>query len=117
MTRRTLALLVLAAAPCAVAQERPAAPAPPPSAAKSFDLGVQVRLRGDTYRDLDLTSESVLIEASDSATLRGYADIWDGERHVAQCLIVLAAPEGDLLRCSFKRRTPFRTMPPPDFAS
>jgi hypothetical protein len=65
---------------------------------------------------VDLTGESVLIEARDSATLRGYADIYDGDRHVAQCLIVLAAPEGALLRCSFKRRTPFRLDPPADYA-
>jgi hypothetical protein len=60
----------------------------------------------------DLAPESCLIEARDSATLRGYADIYDGERHVAQCLIMLAAPEGDLLRCSFKRRTAFYVDPP-----
>ncbi|HPA51031.1 MAG TPA: hypothetical protein PLP50_05445 [Thermoanaerobaculia bacterium] len=57
MPRRTLALLVLAAAPCAVARENPAAPAPPPSATRTFEYVAQVRLRGDTYRDLDLTSE------------------------------------------------------------
>jgi hypothetical protein len=65
---------------------------------------------------LDLTAESCLIEAPDSACLRGYADIYDGERHMAQCLIVLAAPEGDLLRCTFKRRTAFRLVPPVDYA-
>lgn len=65
---------------------------------------------------IQMTGESVLIEAQDSATLRGYADIYDGDRHVAQCLIVLAAPEGPLLRCSFKRRTPFRIDPPADYA-
>ncbi len=65
---------------------------------------------------LDLTADSCLIEASDSATLRGYADIYDGERHLSQCLLVLAAPEGELLRCSFKRRTAFRVDPPQDYA-
>jgi hypothetical protein len=65
---------------------------------------------------LDLSADSCLIEASDSACLRGYADIYDGGRHMAQCLIVLAAPEGDLLRCSFKRRTAFRLDPPTDYA-
>lgn len=64
---------------------------------------------------LELASDSCLIEAQDSATLRGYADIYDGERHLSQCLIVLAAPEGDLLRCSFKRRTAFRVEPPQDY--
>lgn len=65
---------------------------------------------------LELAADSCLIEASDSATLRGYADIYDGERHLSECLIVLAATEGDLLRCAFKRRTPFRLEPPRDFA-
>ncbi len=65
---------------------------------------------------LALSGESCLIEAADSATLRGYADIYEGERHLAQCLIVVAAPEGDLLRCSFKRRTAFRLDPPQDYA-
>ena len=65
---------------------------------------------------LDLRPESCLIDAPDGAVLRGFADIWDGERHVAQCLILLAAPDGDLLRCTFKRRTPARSEPPRDFA-
>ena len=65
---------------------------------------------------LDLAADSVLIEAPDSACLRGYADIWDGPRHLAQCLIVVASPEGGLLRCAFKRRTPFRQEPPRDYA-
>ncbi len=87
MTRRTLALLVLAAAPCAVAQERPAAPAPPPSAAKSFDLGVQVRLRGDTYRDLDLTSESDDRDAFVLSRVRLHGTFRRGEKLAAHVVL------------------------------
>lgn len=65
---------------------------------------------------LGLTAESCLIEAPDSACLRGYADIFDGDRHVARCLLMFAEPDGDLLRCAFKRRTAFRLDPPTDFA-
>lgn len=64
-----------------------------------------------------LSADSCLIMAPDSATLRGYADIYEGDRHLAQCLILLAAPEGEFLRCSFKRRTAFRLDPPQDYAS
>jgi hypothetical protein len=67
------------------------------------------------YPILSLAAESCLIEAPDGATLRGFADIFDGERHVATCLIVLAAPEGPYLRCFFKRRTAPRAAPPRDF--
>ncbi len=65
---------------------------------------------------LSLGPDGCLIEAPDGARLRGFADIFDGEIHVATCLIVLAAPEGPFLRCTFKRRTVPRTAPPADFA-
>ena len=65
---------------------------------------------------LSLGAESCLIEAPDGAGLRGYADILDGERLVATCLVVLAAPEGPFLRCSFKRRTRPRCTPAVDYA-
>lgn len=66
---------------------------------------------------LDLRDDSCLIEAPDSAMLRGFADLYDGDRHIAECLLLLAAPEGDLLRCAFKRRTNFRLEPPRDYAA
>ncbi len=68
------------------------------------------------YPILALDTQSCLIDAPDDACLRGFADILDGERLVATCLIVLAAPEGQGLRCTFKRRTVPRNAPPPDFA-
>ncbi|HRO10185.1 hypothetical protein [Amaricoccus sp.] len=60
--------------------------------------------------------DGCLIDAQDGCVPRGFADIFDGDRHVAQCLIVLAAPEGPYLRCAFKRRTESRPAPPRDFA-
>lgn len=66
---------------------------------------------------LSLGPESCLIEAPDGARLRGYADILDGDRLVATCLVVLAAPEGPYLRCTFKRRTTPRNSPPADYAA
>jgi hypothetical protein len=64
-----------------------------------------------------VSAESCLIESPDGTVPRGFVDIFDGERHVAHCLIVLAAPEWPHLRCFFKRRTAPRLDPPPDFAS
>ncbi len=90
---------------------------PGPLARRPVRPGLVLEAGTRRFPILDLTSDSCLIEAPDSATLRGYADIYDGERHLSQCLIVLAAPEGELLRCSFKRRTAFRIDPPQDYAS
>jgi len=61
-------------------------------------------------------SDACLVEAPDGFIPRGFADIFDGDRHVAQCLILIAAPEGPFVRCSFKRRTEWRAAPPRDFA-
>ena len=61
-------------------------------------------------------SDGCLIDAHDGWIPRGFADFFDGDRHVEHCLILLAAPEGPFLRCSFKRRTAPRLTPPRDFA-
>ncbi len=87
-----------------------------PAARRALRPGLVLATGTHRFPILDLTADSCLLETPDSATLRGYGDIYDGDRHVAQCLIVLAAPEGAFLRCFFKRRTPFRLEPPRDFA-
>lgn len=87
-----------------------------PLARRPVRPGLVLEAGSRRFPILELTDDSLVIEAPDSATLRGYADIYDGARHIAQCLLLLAAPEGEFLRCTFKRRTPFRLDPPADFA-
>jgi hypothetical protein len=67
------------------------------------------------FRIVDLERDSCLIEASQSAALRGNAAIFDGEEQIVQCLIMFAAPEGRGQRLLFKRRTEVRAMPAVDF--
>ena len=64
---------------------------------------------------VDLDRDSCLIDASPTAALRGNAAIFDGEEQLAQCLIMVAAPEGRGQRLIFKRRTEVRAMPAVDF--
>jgi hypothetical protein len=61
-------------------------------------------------------SDGCLIDEHNGWIPRGFADFYEEGRHVAHCLIVLAAPEGPFLRCSFKRHTVSRLDPPRDFA-
>lgn len=82
----------------------------PPSGRMHFVVGNR------RFRVIEAGQDSCLIEASETAALRGYGDLYDGDRHIAHCLIVLAAPEGGYLRCTFKRRTIPRDAPPRDFA-
>lgn len=77
--------------------------------------GMVLRTADASFKILDLTHDSCLIEAHVGDTLRGYVDIYDGQRHLETCLMVLAEPEGDSVRCSFKRRTPARDRAPVDF--
>lgn len=78
--------------------------------------GMVLKTAREGYRILDIGRESCLVEAPAGGVTRGYADIYLGDRQVARCLIVLAAAEGRLQRCHFKRRTDARAAPPPDFA-
>jgi hypothetical protein len=87
-----------------------------PEARRPVRPGLVLEAGTRRYSILDLAADGCLIEAPDAALPCGYGDIWDGDRHLARCLIVLAAPEGALLRCTFKRRTAFRLEPPADFA-
>jgi len=47
--------------------------------------------------------------------LRGLVDVYDGARHVFQCLIVASVTEGDEVICDFKRSTPVSDTAPLDF--
>ena len=47
--------------------------------------------------------------------LRGLVDVYDGARHVFQCLIVASVTEGDEVICDFKRSTLAEDKAPLDY--
>ena len=47
--------------------------------------------------------------------LRGLVDIYEGDRHVFQCLIVASSTDGKEITCDFKRLTPVADKAPLDF--
>ena len=55
------------------------------------------------------------LDAECAPGLRGLVDIHDGPRHVAQCLIVASALEGDVMTYEFKRATTVANGPARDF--
>lgn len=61
---------------------------------------------GSSYPVLRLWPDGMAIDAEHTKHLRGLVDIYDGARHIFQCLIVASGVEGGLLTCSFKRATP-----------
>ncbi len=82
-----------------------------PSSQPAFRPGLMLAVGSRRFSILDLRPDSCLIRARDSALLRGAADLYDGTRHLAQCLLLRATAEGDLLRCVFQRRSTFAEDP------
>ena len=72
-------------------------------ARKKSRLKVQVGTQ--TYPLLRFWQGGLTIEAQHTQHLRGLVDVYDGARHIFQCLIVASEVDGDELICSFKRAT------------
>ena len=87
--------------------------------AEKRGLGRKHRLRievdGVAYPILDLWEDGFTIAADIAPDLRGYVDLYDGARQMAQCLIMRSNADGDVLTYTFKRRTDVTATPPVDF--
>jgi hypothetical protein len=79
-------------------------------------LGLWLAVGGRRFGIRARSADSCLIVAGPEDRFRGRADIYEGDRHLAQCLIVLAEPEGGYRRLTFKRCTPVQSGPARDFA-
>ncbi|MDZ4096209.1 MAG: hypothetical protein U1D35_15025 [Paracoccaceae bacterium] len=88
-------------------------------AARKRDLKRRSRLRVQLGKEVfPLTrfwDGGFALDAARVPQLRGLVDIYDGARHIFQCLIVASMVENDELICDFKRSTPVTERPPLDF--
>ena len=88
-------------------------------AARKRDMRKRSRLRvlaGDTiYPILRILTDGFTLDADEVAHLRGLVDVFDGARHVSQCLIVASAVEGGELVCVMKRATIVNDTAPLDY--
>jgi len=66
---------------------------------------LRVEAGGVHYRVLRLRKSGFSVNIEDAPNLRGLVDLYDGSRHLSQCLIVAAEAEGDLMHYEFKRNT------------
>ena len=55
------------------------------------------------------------LDAALAPQLRGLVDVYDGARHILQCLIVASSPENGELVCEFKRMTAVSDTAPLDY--
>lgn len=76
----------------------------------------RVRVGGEVFPVLRLWEDGFALGREHARSLRGLVDLFDGSRHLSQCLIVASAPDGDEVICEFKRNTAAADRPPLDFA-
>jgi hypothetical protein len=87
--------------------------------ARRRDLVKRSRLRvmagDDIYPILRWWEDGFSLDADQVAHLRGLVDVFDGSRHMSQCLIVASGVEGGELICTMKRSTVAMDRAPLDF--
>lgn len=76
---------------------------------------LSLRVGGQTFAVLRRWEGGFALDAETAPHLRGLVDLYEGSRHLAQCLIVAARKEGAQMHYEFKRTTRPRTQPPADF--
>jgi hypothetical protein len=87
--------------------------------ARNIDHRKKNRLRltagGETYPVLRLWDNGFSMEATHKLHLRGLVDLFDGARHLSQCLIIHSEQDGSVMHYEFKRKTEHVDAPPVDF--
>jgi len=76
---------------------------------------LRVQVGEAVFPVLRLSDEEMQLDASLTPHLRGLVDVYDGARHVAQCLIVASTQENGILFCGFKRSTDVMEGPALDY--
>lgn len=66
---------------------------------------LRVRVGGHDFTILRYWDEGFALDAEDAPRLRGLVDVYDGSRHISQCLIVASAEEEGQMVYEFKRET------------
>jgi hypothetical protein len=83
-------------------------------ARRSTRLSVHV---GDAvFPVLRLWDGGFAVDSNRTPRLRGLVDLFDGPRHLSQCLIVAASDEGGTMTYEFKRETAVTDRAPRDYA-
>lgn len=76
---------------------------------------LRVEMGDESFRVFDYRDAGFALERDNAPKLRGLVDLYDGGRHLSQCLIVASEEDGPLTRYEFKRMTPVTDRPPLDF--
>jgi hypothetical protein len=76
---------------------------------------LRVRVGDEAFPVLDFGETGFALDLDNAPKLRGLVDLYDGARHLYQCLIVASEEDGTLMRYEFKRATVVSDSAPLDF--
>lgn len=76
---------------------------------------MRVRVGDETFTILRYWGSGFALDADDAPKVRGLVDIYDGTRHLSQCLIVASSEAPGEMVYEFKRATPHMERPPTDY--
>ncbi len=76
---------------------------------------LRVQVGGAVFPVLRFWTDGFALDAGMAPKLRGLVDLYEGERHIFQCLIIASTVDGDELLCDFKRSTPVLDRPALDY--
>ena len=76
---------------------------------------LRVRIGDEAYTILRYWDGGFALDAEDAPHLRGRVNVYDGSRHLSECLIVASAEEEGEMVYEFKRETRANVTQPRDY--
>lgn len=76
---------------------------------------LSVHMGDEVFPISKLKDSGFSVEAESVPPLRGFVDLYDGSRQLAQCLIIRSEEDGPQIRYEFKRRTDASDQAPLDY--
>ena len=76
---------------------------------------MRVRAGDQVFTILRYWDQGFALDAEDAPSLRGLVDVFDGARHLSQCLIVASGEDSGQMIYEFKRATPHVEKAPLDY--
>ena len=77
---------------------------------------LRILVGDEVFPVLKMWSDGFTLDSDNAPHLRGLVDLYDGSRHLYQCLIVTSEEENGRTRYDFKRSTEVRDKAALDFA-
>lgn len=76
---------------------------------------LRVQAGDQTFTILRYWDDGFAVDADDMPNIRGLVDVYDGGRHLSQCLIMASSEDAGEMVYEFKRATAVLDRPPLDY--